>query len=51
MRSVFSLKKIKSLAVLFAVLAATVSLTACNTIEGAGRDIERAGEEIQEATN
>ncbi|PLW81259.1 hypothetical protein CWI75_16665 [Kineobactrum sediminis] len=26
-------------------------LTACNTIEGAGRDIERGGEEIQDAAD
>ena len=24
------------------------SLTACNTVEGAGKDLEEAGEEIQE---
>ncbi len=27
----------------------TVLLTACNTIQGAGRDIERGGEKIQDA--
>lgn len=26
-------------------------LTACNTIEGAGRDVEKAGEEIQDAAD
>lgn len=26
-------------------------LSACNTIEGVGRDIEEAGEEIQEETD
>ncbi len=34
------------------ILAATlvgVSLSACNTIAGAGKDIERAGESIQGA--
>jgi predicted small secreted protein len=35
-----------SYALLSAVLAG--SLTACNTMEGAGKDIEEAGEEIQE---
>lgn len=33
------------------VLAASVvsmSLTACNTVEGAGKDAERAGEKIQD---
>lgn len=34
-------------------LAASVGgfLTACNTVEGAGKDIEEAGEEIQEEAN
>jgi entericidin A len=40
------LPRILSLALLSAVLAG--SLTACNTVEGAGKDIEKAGEEIQE---
>jgi entericidin B len=32
-----------------ALLACTVGgLSACNTVEGAGKDIEAAGEEIQE---
>jgi predicted small secreted protein len=38
---------------LFRVLAATLAifaLSACNTIHGAGQDIEKAGEEIQEAS-
>lgn len=26
-----------------------VSLTACNTVEGAGRDVQKAGEEIEDA--
>lgn len=29
----------------------TMSVTACNTTEGAGRDMERAGEKIQDAAN
>jgi predicted small secreted protein len=40
------LPRILSFALLSAVLAA--SLTGCNTVEGAGKDIEEAGEEIQE---
>lgn len=39
----------KVLAILGAV--ATVMLTACNTIEGAGKDIERGGEKIQGAAD
>jgi len=26
-----------------------VSLTACNTVQGAGKDIERGGEKVQDA--
>lgn len=43
------ISRIVSLTFLSAVLAA--SLTGCNTIEGAGKDIEEAGEEIQEEAN
>lgn len=36
--------------ILFVVLCAAAALTAgCNTIEGAGKDIERGGEKIQGA--
>ena len=31
----------------FAALTA-VSLTACNTVQGAGKDIERGGQKVQE---
>jgi predicted small secreted protein len=35
------------------MLAGTLAgaLTGCNTVEGAGKDIEEAGEEIQEEAN
>ncbi len=36
-------------AIALACAAATLLLTACNTIEGAGKDIERGGEKIQGA--
>lgn len=39
----------------FFALAATtlfaLSLTACNTVRGAGQDVEEVGEEIQEASD
>lgn len=38
------------LSLIFAVLAVTV-LTGCNTMQGFGRDVERAGEEIEEAAD
>lgn len=39
----------KKIALALAVLMSTLALAACNTIEGAGKDIERAGEKIQDA--
>jgi entericidin B len=39
-------------AVFFALLCLSVfGLSACNTVEGAGKDVEKAGEEIQEASD
>jgi entericidin B len=38
---------LKKLIFCFAALAA-VSLTACNTIQGAGKDVERGGQKVQE---
>ena len=32
------------------LLAMPLALTACNTTRGAGKDIERTGEKIQDAT-
>lgn len=34
---------------LLTLLAVSASLSACNTVEGAGKDIEHAGESIQDA--
>ena len=36
---------------LLAALLAAFALSACNTIEGAGRDVEKAAEEVQDAAN
>lgn len=36
---------------LFSVAVAGLGLSACETIEGAGRDIENAGESVQESAN
>jgi len=30
------------------ILATTFALVACNTMEGAGKDVERAGEKVQQ---
>jgi predicted small secreted protein len=35
---------------LVALLAAALLATACNTIEGVGKDIQKAGEKIEEAS-
>ena len=42
-----SLRKISWLA----LLASMLFMTACNTVEGAGKDLEEAGDEIQEEAN
>jgi len=39
------------LALLVALALSLFALAGCNTIDGAGKDIERAGEEIQKATD
>jgi entericidin B len=33
---------------ILAMLATVFALVACNTMEGAGKDMERAGEKVQE---
>ncbi len=33
------------------ILGLGVSMSACNTIDGAGQDIEQAGESVQDAAN
>ena len=43
------IKRKLAIAALLAFSAATLS--ACNTVEGAGKDIEKAGEEIQDEAN
>lgn len=37
------------LALLSAVMAATFALSACNTVQGMGKDVERGGEKMQDA--
>ncbi len=39
----------KKLLTLAAALAAVFALQACNTIEGVGKDISKAGDKIEEA--
>jgi predicted small secreted protein len=41
-------KKITSPLIAFAALIGAASLTACNTVEGVGQDVEAAGQTIEE---
>ena len=36
---------------IFVVLAYVSVLTACNTVHGIGKDMEKAGEAVQKSTN
>jgi len=42
---------LKKLLVVPLVLMFAASLTACNTMQGAGKDLERGGEKIQNAAD
>lgn len=33
------------------ILAMGIGLTACNTVQGFGKDVERGGEKVQDAAN
>ena len=41
------IRKILSSSLIAAFIASTFALAGCNTIQGAGKDIERGGEKIQ----
>ncbi|MFT3686302.1 MAG: entericidin A/B family lipoprotein [Phycisphaerales bacterium] len=43
------MKKRVKLVVLTVGVVALVALSACNTVEGVGKDIERGGEKLQDA--
>jgi predicted small secreted protein len=38
----------KTLLLLVVLSLGSISLSACNTVQGAGRDMERAGEKVQQ---
>jgi predicted small secreted protein len=40
----------KSVSALFMAGLCMLCLTACNTLQGAGQDLQRAGEALEEAT-
>ena len=33
------------------LIAGTAAITGCNTMHGAGKDVEKAGDKLQDATN
>ena len=39
----------KTVIALAAILVSSFVLSACNTVQGAGKDIERGGEKVQDA--
>ena len=41
----------RNLAILLLALFAATLLGGCNTIEGAGKDIQKAGEKVEDAAN
>ncbi|QJQ95005.1 MULTISPECIES: entericidin A/B family lipoprotein [Halomonadaceae] len=41
----------KIIALSFALLVTAGALAGCNTMEGAGQDVERGGEAVQDAAN
>ena len=41
----------RAIALSFALLMMAGVLAGCNTMEGAGRDVERGGEAVQDAAN
>lgn len=45
------MKKLRNLALLLMLGVFVLTLTACNTIKGAGKDMESAGESIQDAAD
>lgn len=45
------MKYLKQFFALAMILTALTSLTACNTMKGAGKDIERGGDAIQDAAD
>jgi predicted small secreted protein len=45
------MKFLKYLFALTVILSALTSLTACNTVHGAGKDIERTGDAIKDAAD
>ena len=41
----------RNLSLLFLALAAALVLGGCNTVEGAGKDIQKAGEKLEDAAD
>jgi predicted small secreted protein len=41
----------KKICIMFVLLGALYSMVGCNTVKGAGEDIEQAGDAVKDATN
>jgi len=41
----------KTLMLIFSAMAILTSLSACNTVKGVGKDVERGGEAIQKSSD
>lgn len=51
MRDTIGFRRLVLIAGLVAMACCCLSLTACNTVEGAGKDIEGLGEAVQDAAD
>ncbi|HEY8386791.1 MAG TPA: entericidin A/B family lipoprotein [Porticoccaceae bacterium] len=51
MKALMTSANTRFLTFLAALVFGSLTLTGCNTVDGAGKDIERAGEEIQRAAD
>ncbi|HEY7119882.1 MAG TPA: entericidin A/B family lipoprotein [Tepidisphaeraceae bacterium] len=45
------MKLVKQILAVAMIVSALTTLTACNTVEGAGKDTQRAGEKMQDAAD
>ena len=51
MKSITAFRPLRAFIFLGMIVLGALSLSACNTVEGAGKDIERAGEKVQDASD
>lgn len=51
MRCITDLRRLSFVLLLVACAGASLALSACNTVEGAGKDVEGLGEAVQDAAD